>query len=442
MISESISSLFHATNSQSDKNDTLSSLFSDSNLKKFARVSKLNEFSSKKVPNPDSNLEEESDPAKVNPKKKDKKRKPRKEPKVAAETSELNDKVENTGDDQVDTPFEPEQVKIDSTIFIGNISLSEDIKSIRKFCKQFGEVESVRLRSIPMGGVAVDDAGNQDLVRKVCSNSRVFGDQKGSFNAYVVFKSKDAVPLALQANNQLLSGRHIRIDTGRPSHFDSKLSIFLGNLPHYADEEELREHFAKVLPNKHDDIEGIRLVRDPATLIGKGIGFMLFKDRDAVLQALSLHGVKYKNRFELRVTTCGKRTKRTGKESEPRADGDRDRDNVDSGDRPAKKPRHVPRNTTPGTEGGTSATGGSVDTNSRPVRLSGTGVTESISIRKGGDAPSRDSNSLAALNAQRRINLKSHKSLQNSFRGKGKKDKKTKRLGGVLKRAMKTANSK
>ena len=50
--------------------------------------------------------------------------------------------------------------------------------------------------------------------------------------------------------------------------------------------------FSQALPNGQDDIEAVRLVRDPETLIGKGIGYILFKDRDVVLQALSLHEVK------------------------------------------------------------------------------------------------------------------------------------------------------
>jgi hypothetical protein len=84
------------------------------------------------------------------------------------------------------------------------------------------------------------------------------------------------------------------------------------------------------LPNKHDDIEGVRIIRDPETLVGKGIGYLLLKDRDAVLKALSLHQVfasynsvsliilfvhfnqeLFKKRWSLRVTICGKRTKRT-----------------------------------------------------------------------------------------------------------------------------------
>ena len=52
-------------------------------------------------------------------------------------------------------------------------------------------------------------------------------------------------------------------------------------------------HLTKALDGGHDDIEAVRLVRDPETLIGKGIGYLLFKDRDSVLKALSLHEVRY-----------------------------------------------------------------------------------------------------------------------------------------------------
>jgi nucleolar protein 12 len=79
------------------------------------------------------------------------------------------------------------------TVFMGNVPKAETVKTLKKYCAQFGEVESVRLRSIPVAGTAVDDAGNQKLVRRVCAISRNFADVKGSFNAYVVFKTKEAV---------------------------------------------------------------------------------------------------------------------------------------------------------------------------------------------------------------------------------------------------------
>ena len=74
----------------------------------------------------------------------------------------------------------------------------------------------------------VDDAGNQDLVRKVCANAKKFGDQKGSFNAYVVFKDEASVKSALTLNNNLVESRHIRVDKTPPTTYDPKLSVFIG----------------------------------------------------------------------------------------------------------------------------------------------------------------------------------------------------------------------
>ena len=107
---------------------------------------------------------------------------------------------------------------------------------MKSLFKEFGDVISLRLRSVPIAGTAVDDKGNQNLVKKICTNSRNFGDQKGSFNAYVVFKTREEATKALSANNRILNNRHLRVDKSNPTHFDPKLTIFLGSLPYYTDE--------------------------------------------------------------------------------------------------------------------------------------------------------------------------------------------------------------
>jgi nucleolar protein 12 len=188
----------------------------------------------------------------------------------------------------------------DRTLFVGNIPLKETVKSITKLFTDYGTVESCRMRSVPIAGAKVDEAGNQKLVKKVCVNSQKFGEQKGSYNAYIVYKDTDAVSgadsvkTAITAmNNKLLGDRHLRVDSATPTLFDPKRTVFVGGLPYYADEEEVRKFFSEVLDGP-EDISGIRLVRDPETLVGKGIGYILFKDRECVGKALSRHEVRDK----------------------------------------------------------------------------------------------------------------------------------------------------
>lgn len=202
------------------------------------------------------------------------------------------------------------------TIFAGNIPLSETKASLMKyFSATFGPVAAIRLRSVPVAGTKVEEKGDINTVKKVCANSRKFGDQKGSFNAYIVFKSVETALKAVEFqrtkhNHGIIMGnRHIRLDTiDPPTLFDPKRTVFLGNLPSYVDEEDLRSHFVKVMPNGQLDIEGVRIIRDQETLIGKGIAYMLFSTRDCVIHALGLHDSVYRKR-NIRVTSCGKRSK-------------------------------------------------------------------------------------------------------------------------------------
>ena len=56
----------------------------------------------------------------------------------------------------------------------------------------------------------------------------------------------ESVKLSFKLNNQIINGRHIRVDKLNPSLFDPKRSLFLSGLPHYCDEEIVRQYFAKV----------------------------------------------------------------------------------------------------------------------------------------------------------------------------------------------------
>jgi hypothetical protein len=249
---ESISSLFPSTSSSfGAKESSLGDIFSESVKEKFARKIKPAELDIEKRPLPEAVA-----PPKKEKKKKWKNRTPEEvaEAAAAAASAGVNERKRkadkaNMSIGESDSPAAKEatQQEIEArTIFVGNIPLSESTKSVKKLFTQFGVVDSVRFRSVPIAGTAVDDAGNQDLVRKVCVNHREFGEQKGSFNAYVVFASAASIEPALALNNFMIGKRHLRVDRSTPTLFDPKRSVFIGSLPHYADEEDLRNHLATV----------------------------------------------------------------------------------------------------------------------------------------------------------------------------------------------------
>lgn len=61
-------------------------------------------------------------------------------------------------------------------------------------------------------------------------------------------------------------------------------------------EEELREFFADC-----GEISNVRLVRDPKTFLGKGIGYVMYKTKEAMQKAIKeKEGKKFKGR-DLRV---------------------------------------------------------------------------------------------------------------------------------------------
>eukprot|EP01039_Chlorochromonas_danica_P008461 gene8461-9327_t len=241
-------------------------------------------------------------------------RKTEEEEQVSAQPGGDEDSKQEAEEEEETRPEEDEEEAEERTVFVGNVPVEESAKSVKKAFSGCGRIESVRLRSLPVEGVKVDDAGNQGLVKKVAANKKKFGEQKGSFNAYIKFADVEGAAAALALNNLLLRDRHLRVDWAKPSPFDSKLTAFLGNVPYYGDEEELRKHFAEVLPNGQDDIEAVRLVRDPQTLVGKGFGYMLFKSRAALLQALSRNESLFKEKWKLRVTVCSKKPKKKNKD--------------------------------------------------------------------------------------------------------------------------------
>lgn len=397
----------------------LSTLFSEESKKKYERAVRPREFDAKKKPELD-----EKGRVKISKKQKRldvensgegvKKKKPKHKHRGRSSTSSLSSAASDTGGDKG-----VNDEKDEKTIFVGNIPLSADMKRLKKYFKEFGEIETIRLRSVPIAGVAVDDHGNQDLVKKVCTNTRKFGDQKGSFNAYIVFNDPACATAALTANNRMMDDRHLRVDRSNPTLFDPQLTVFLGNLPHYTDEEELRTHFAKILPNGQDDIENLRLIRDPETLIGKNIGYLLLRNHDALIQVLQSTEQKFKKRV-IRIKTCGKRTKNT----EKRKAGFEDKGKIESTDKKVKN-LEFDGNEEIGDE---ISANGDLRMKNQKVRV------EAI------NALAASRRIVAKMQKAKESIGKKKKGLSSSYNS-GKK-KTTKQLGGQLKRAMKVQAGK
>jgi nucleolar protein 12 len=109
----------------------------------------------------------------------------------------------------------------------------------------------------------------------------------------------------------LIDGNHIRVDRACPPRkklkgqdaahlYDTKRTVFLGNLPFDVKDEEVYQLFTGK-SNTESNVEAVRVIRDPHLNIGKGIAYVLFKTREAAHLVLKKGYLKLRER-ELRVS--------------------------------------------------------------------------------------------------------------------------------------------
>ncbi|KAI3716732.1 hypothetical protein L1987_67820 [Smallanthus sonchifolius] len=197
--------------------------------------------------------------------------------------------------------FDDEE-KLSRTVFVGNLPLKVKKKVVLKEFNRFGEIESIRIRSIPL----LDDK----TPRKGAIIKKQINDAVDRVNAYIVFKTGDSAQASLSHNMAVVGGNHIHVDRACPprkklkgentSLYDSKRTVFIGNLPFDVKDEELYQLFTG-FNNLKDCIEAIRVVRDPGTSMGKGIAYVLFTTREAANTVVRKHKLKIRDR-ELRLS--------------------------------------------------------------------------------------------------------------------------------------------
>uniref|UniRef100_A0A8C9AHP8 RNA-binding protein 34 n=1 Tax=Prolemur simus TaxID=1328070 RepID=A0A8C9AHP8_PROSS len=188
---------------------------------------------------------------------------------------------------------EEERLKNERTVFVGNLPVTCNKKKLKSFFKEYGQIESVRFRSL----VCFLSPYNCIILKCIAftTKRKIHPDQK-NINAYVVFKDKSAATEALKRNGtHIADGFRIRVDLASETSSRDKRSVFVGNLPYKVEESVVEKHFLDC-----GSIVAVRIVRDQATGVGKGFGYVLFENTDAVHLALKLNNSELMGR-KLRV---------------------------------------------------------------------------------------------------------------------------------------------
>ncbi|KAJ3148811.1 Nucleolar protein 12 [Irineochytrium annulatum] len=205
--------------------------------------------------------------------------------------------------------------KNERTVFVGNLGTGvmeksfpykPNLKKLKSLFSQYGPIESIRFRSIAFANT---------LPKKIAAAKMELHPGRDTLNAYVVYKEQvckerveeyqrgeknQSAVKALALNTTVFEGKHIRVDGVSAKKTDTKKSVFLGNLGFDVSDEALWSFFADC-----GDIDHVRVVRDAKTNVGKGIGFVEFKERNSVELALKLDGELLAGR-NVRVTRSRK----------------------------------------------------------------------------------------------------------------------------------------
>jgi nucleolar protein 12 len=136
--------------------------------------------------------------------------------------------------------------------------------------------------------------------RKGAFIARKLHQSREVLNAYIVFSKQSEADAACKLNGVLFMDKHLRVDgASNNKQHDRKRSVFLGALPFDVEDEELWEFFEDC-----GEIDSVRTVKDSKINVGKGFGYVQFKDRDSVEAALALVDKKFRDKTKIRIERC------------------------------------------------------------------------------------------------------------------------------------------
>ena len=221
-----------------------------------------------------------------------------KDPRPAeAEADQKDDDAEGIADD----------ARLVRTLFVGNVPQEATRKDLKKLFKQFGKVESIRIRGV----VPV----NPKIPKRVAFLTKKIADFSDSFQAYVVFEDKEDVTEVMntackELNMTVFQKHHIRVmPASQKRQGPRKQSLFLGNLPFDCSEEDIVSAFKGLADSLGVKILNVRVNRDKDTGVGRGVGFISFDDALGIRGCINAAGeVKIKDRV-LRMEPASKMKK-------------------------------------------------------------------------------------------------------------------------------------
>jgi len=140
---------------------------------------------------------------------------------------------------------------------------------------------------------------------------------KKTITAFVRFSNEEEAQNATSLNGHVYKEHHLRVDIAHDKHDETKhdnhRSIFIGNLPFDVNDDDVWQIFEEC-----GEIDNVRLIRDSATSVGKGFGYVLFKDEASVALALRMNGIAKVGNREIRIKTAVKKTKSVRLNTDPK----------------------------------------------------------------------------------------------------------------------------
>jgi nucleolar protein 12 len=112
----------------------------------------------------------------------------------------------------------------------------------------------------------------------------------------------------LNSNTTKIGDNFITVQRLGKTTFDTDVTVFVGNLTPEIQENQIRDFFSDC-----GKIQGVRVIRDKQTGIGKGIAFVSFYSNDGVILALEKKGVNFCGR-SIRIMKAGIQKKKLTKQ--------------------------------------------------------------------------------------------------------------------------------